>query len=84
METLTKPFFRWKELNERYGPKLLERILLAGWLRPASKSHRLAIYDPRDVARVDERLLSGEMPPTLSQLKRLIPMGDDVNTYASC
>lgn len=64
MHTLsTKPFYRWNELNCRYGSKLLTRLLAAQWLRPCAKSHRLSLYASEDVAAVDGRLRSGELPP---------------------
>ncbi|ACB77395.1 hypothetical protein Oter_4121 [Opitutus terrae PB90-1] len=63
MEDSAQPFYRWKELQKRYGSSLLGRMIRARWLTPCVRSHRFSLFTAKSVASADERLASGQLPP---------------------
>ena len=62
-------------MRDRYGESLLERILAARWLVPRVKQHRFSLYATQDVQRVDQRILAGEVPPSVKETRRRRSVG---------
>jgi len=55
--------FRPPEAAHALGSeKLLAECVLAGWIKPVLKRHKLTLYDRADIAQCWTRILAGEVP----------------------
>jgi hypothetical protein len=62
-DTLPKFALRPDEAAYALGSeKLRDECVVAGWLKPVVKRHKLVLYDRGDVARCWARILGGELP----------------------
>jgi len=46
------------------SPQLFEEMVLAGWIQPVVKRHKLTLYSADRVKHCAARLIAGELPPT--------------------